>query len=295
MGNITILSYDVEEIIKGFIDQKFKEEKLRDEFPNPLLRDDVLNILDKYCTLVYYPLEGGDRNNGFRLKDIPLADGTLQNFVFINTAQRMEKQVFTAAHELGHIWNVEEYVISEMKKLEKKFDDTPENREQIVNRFAAVLLIPENEFKIAAHIGLRELGNEKNKSITYANLLKLIVVLMNQFFAPMKSIALRLVEFRFFSIDAVNKLLGMDDIPQEEIDDYVDNLITELGFNERLKASNKKWIEGLPEKLEIAEKNNLVSKEKIKLMREKFGMKPISSVPSMDNVIPLKSEKGSDT
>jgi len=289
MDKITILPYDIEIIIKRFIDEKFKTENLREEFPNRLLRNDVLKILDRYCTLVYYPLEGEDHNNGFRLKDIPLADGTLQDFVFINTAQRMEKQVFTAAHELGHIWNVDEYVFSNLKQSVGVYEDTPENREQIVNRFAAVLLIPENEFKASVNIGLQTLGDEKNKLITYTDLLKLIVILMNQFYAPMKSIALRLVEFGFFTSDAIEKILGMKDIPRKAIDDYVDSLIVQFGYDDRLKPTNKRWIDGLSDKLDFAEKNNLVTKRKIELMREKFGLKPISNMPAMDSTIPLES------
>lgn len=289
MDKITILPSDIEPIIKRFIDDKFETEKLRNEFPNRLLRDDVLKILDRYCTLVYYPLEGEDHNNGFRLKDIPFVDGTLQDFVFINTAQRMEKQVFTAAHELGHIWNVDEYVILNMNQSMGEYEDTPENREQIVNRFAAALLIPEDEFKAAVDIGLQTLGDEKKKLITFTNLLKLIVVLMDQFYAPMKSIALRLVEFGYFNVESVERILGMKDIPRKAIDDYVDALIVQLGYDDRLKVSNKRWIDGLSDKLDYAEKNNLVSKEKIELMREKFGLKLISNMPAMDSVISLGS------
>ena len=288
MDKITILPYEVERIIQGFIEKKFHDDKLRDKYPNLVLRDDVLEILDEYCKVVYYPLRDGDHNNGFQLKGIPFADGTSQNFVFINTAQRMEKQVFTAAHELGHIWDVDKYVISAMLQSGKEFDDTPENREQIINRFAAVLLLPENEFRTAVDFGLNTLGDEKNRLIAATDLLRLIVVLMKQFFAPMKSIALRLVELGYFNVDAIAKLLGMKEVPQKAVDDYVDALIIQLGYYEDLKATNKKWIEGLPELLDTAEKGNLVSKEKIELMRERFGLKPIKA-PSIDDVIPLES------
>ena len=131
MNDITILSMDFEDSIKKFIDKKFEIDNLRILFPNFLLREDVLDLLDKYCTVVYYPLLG-EENNGFRLKEVPLADGTLRDFVFINTAQAMEKQLFTAAHELGHIWNVDEFVIGDLA-----IQDSYDLREHIINRFAA--------------------------------------------------------------------------------------------------------------------------------------------------------------
>lgn len=289
MEKITILPYEIETIIERFISEKLAAENLHDEFPNRLLRDDVLDILDRFCTLVYYPLEGKDHNNGFRLKDVPLADGTLEDFVFINTAQRLEKQVFTAAHELGHIWDVDEYVISSMTQSKKKLDDTPEIREQIINRFAAVLLIPENDFKVAVGVGLRAFGNNKNNSITFENMIKLIVFLINHFLAPMKAIVYRFVEFGVFGADVAERLLGMKEVPKKVIDDYVDSTINEFGYYVRLKVTNKKLIHGLSDKLDIAEKNNLVSKEKIELMREKFGLNSISNMPSKDSVIPLES------
>ena len=102
MNDYSILPNQVETCIQQLIKQKFQEENLQSIFPNRLLREDVLDLLDRYCTVVYYPLEN-EENNGFRVKDIPFANGSCHDFVFINTAQTLEKHVFTAAHELGHI------------------------------------------------------------------------------------------------------------------------------------------------------------------------------------------------
>ena len=57
-----------------------------------MLREDVLDLLDKFCTVVYFPLEN-EENNGFHMTGIPLADGSKHNFVFINTAQTISWQV----------------------------------------------------------------------------------------------------------------------------------------------------------------------------------------------------------
>ena len=83
--------------------------EIKAKFPNKLLREDVLDLLEDYCKVVYYPLEK-EANNGFHVADIPDKDGNPLTFVFINTAQTLEKQIFTAAHELGHIWRVDDYV-----------------------------------------------------------------------------------------------------------------------------------------------------------------------------------------
>lgn len=287
MNDITILSMDFEDSIKKFIDKKFEIDNLRILFPNFLLREDVLDLLDKYCTVVYYPLLG-EENNGFRLKEVPLADGTLRDFVFINTAQAMEKQLFTAAHELGHIWNVDEFVIGDLA-----IQDSYDLREHIINRFAAALLMPADEFRASVKIGLGELGNPETKTITYANLLKLIVVLMNQFFVPMKSVVFRLVELGFFRREMAKALFGHKTIPAKEIEKRIAGLAKELGYTKLLQPSMKKWIESLSEFLDIAEKDNLVSPNKIRVMREKFELTLTAAVtPEMNNVVPLTAQEG---
>lgn len=287
MGNINILPIEVEHSLKSFIDNKFEEDNLRDFFQNSLLRDDVLELLDRYCTVVYYPLEN-EGNNGFHVTEVPFVDGTRHNFVFINTAQTIEKQVFTAAHELGHIWNVDEYVIRELG-----LEASTEMRELIINRFAAILLIPYENFSTAVRAGLKALGNNDGKTITFENLLKLVVTLMNQFYVPMKAIVLRLVETSFFKSDFAKLFLGYDKIPEEFFTQRVKELVIEMGYTKFIHPSRKKWIEGLAEKLDIAERESLVSSSKIAHMREKFDLKgTTTTVPELD--IPLDTQEGLD-
>lgn len=289
MSEIIILPIEVEKSIEKFIKRKFEQDNLAVSFPNALLREDVLDLLDRYCTVVYYPLEN-EENNGFRLKEIPFADGSRHDFVFINTAQTMEKQVFTAAHELGHIWNVDEFVVKDLG-----LQETVDLREHIINRFAAVLLVPSDSFSASVRVGLQELGDRDKKAITYVNLLKMIVILMNQFFAPMKAIVLRLVELKFFRQEIADVFFGYESIPAEEFTNRISELIVEFGYTKLQNPSNKKWIEGLAEKLDIAEENNLVSQNKIKVMREKFGLKPASStMPGLNDVVSLDTQEGQE-
>lgn len=288
MNDFSILSNQVEACIKYLIDQKFQEEDLRSMFPNPLLREDVLDLLDRYCTVVYYPLSGED-NNGFRVKDIPFADGSFHDFVFINTAQTLERQAFTAAHELGHIWNVDRFVIDQC-------GISHELAEPIINRFAAVLLMPRKEFRAAVKLQLDEYVKPGKKTITYVNLIKIIVHLMNQFFAPQKAVTLRLVETGFFHKDVVETLFKGEIVPLERTEKLVQNFINEFGYVKLKKPTYKKWIEGLAEKLDIAEKEHLISKNKIRLLRENFELPTTTEVsPEMNHSFSLDSQEGIDS
>ena len=286
MGEIVILPLEIEKSIINFIKTKFQQDNLSVLFQNPLLREEVLDLLDRYCTVVYYPVDDTG-NNGFRLKRMPFADGTRQDFVFINTAQTLEKQVFTAAHELGHIWNVDEVVIKE-----HNLEDTTDMREHIINRFAAILLMPDDKFGISVRAGLKEYGEQGKKTITYVNLLRMIVGLMNHFFAPMKAVVLRLVELKFFREDVAKVLLGYDDITAEAFAERIHELCVECGYTNLLNPSRKKYIEGLAQKLDIAESNNLVSPNKIRVMREKFGLPASSGELGLDDIISLDTQEG---
>lgn len=47
------LSADVVKAIVRIKDDIWKKDHLSDEFPNTLLRSDVLQLLEKYCTVIY--------------------------------------------------------------------------------------------------------------------------------------------------------------------------------------------------------------------------------------------------
>lgn len=289
MNDFTILPHQVETCIQELIDHTFQDEGLRSIFPNRLLREDVLDLLDRYCTVVYYPLEEEECNNGFRVKGIPFSDGSMHDFVFINTAQTLEKQAFTAAHELGYIWNVDQYVI-------KRCDLSPEYAEPIVNRFAAVLLMPEREFRSAAQMQIDSYKDPENESITYLNLVKIIVHLMNHFFAPFKAVTLRLVEMEFFRQSDVETLLNEEIIPEAILERLVQACISEFGYVKLKNPTRKKWIEGLSEMLDIAEKEHLISENKINRMRERFELPGAAEVsPEMNHSVSLGQQEGPDT
>ena len=99
----------------------------------------IFNIIEKKAIVFYYPImDVKEKNDAFLLSKVPLKNGEIKDVIFINTYQTFEKQVFAAAHELGHLLNVPGYV---NEQVEKK-----ENEELIVNRFAAEYLMPKQPF-----------------------------------------------------------------------------------------------------------------------------------------------------
>lgn len=279
MKDIQLLPREAETAIKSFIVRKYEQNGLQTDFPNKLLRGDVLRLLDKFCTVVYYPV-AKESNNGFHVS-VPFMDGQMQDFVFINTAQTMEKQAFTAAHELGHIWNVDSDILGELG-----LENTPQNHELVINRFAAVLLIPEEEFKAVLFAEVKNLSNKDN-SISLPNMYKLIVILMNFFFVPMKAIVLRMLELECLAQSDAQLLLGRTEAEEHSISMLVTRLIHELGFTELQNPSNKKWIDGLAEKLLLAEQNHLLPQEKIDYIRKKFDIQELRTDVDLDGNISL--------
>lgn len=103
--------------IKQFINDKGLKSQ-------PLLRDGIFALLEQYCTVLYYP-QKEEANDGCHVKR--LVNNEIVNFVFINTHKSIEKQFFTATHELGHILELPEY----LKK--NSLDFTPEMDEIAMN------------------------------------------------------------------------------------------------------------------------------------------------------------------
>lgn len=71
-------------------------------------------------------MEDGEDANGLHVQRV--VNGEEKHFVFINTNSTLEKQVYTAAHELGHVWEIDKKVLAEM--VEKSDCDS----EKIINQ-----------------------------------------------------------------------------------------------------------------------------------------------------------------
>lgn len=255
--------------IASFINHKRDEASIKAKYPNVLLREDVLALLGEYCTVIYYPLEN-EANNGFHITGLVDKSGVEKHFVYINTNQTIEKQVFTAAHELGHVWDVDEYVA---EQCDIKLDD--QLSEDIINRFAAELLMPKDFFE-AAFIAKHKKYSEESGRTLMLDALKMIVDLINLFFVPYKSVV-----HRFYELNIINEadallLWGEGECPESEINDNVQKIMTERGYTQFINPTKRKWIDKLPELLERAE--HRISPSKVAELRRLFELSSIEPV-----------------
>lgn len=294
MGKFGVLDNDIVNEIATFFHKKWEDEKLNVLFPNIILRSDVLQILDRYCTVIYYPLPD-EGNNGFHISNIPDLKGENQHFVYINTAQSLEKQVFTAAHELGHAWDVDKFVIKSfeknhierIKQQEKKYG-TDGLEERIVNRFAAEMLMPEEVFRTQYENELNKI-EKSDKGIPLSKFLKVVAFLMNFFLVPMKSVIIRMAELKILNIETANILTSEKELLLASIvKKEIERINREGGYTDLYIPTKKKYISGLVEMLEMAERTKSVSEEKIKAMRERFELEPETDEPELSRPITLE-------
>ena len=265
-------------VIQHLIQHRFEEDDIRTRFPNLLLREDALALLDEYCTVVYYPLEG-EKNNGFHIK-IPDASGEERHFVYINTAQTIEKQAFTAAHELGHIWKVDQLVAEQCGLLLNE-----KLGEQIINRFAAELLLPEGLFRRLYTREYRKWQIENGK-IVIRDMFKVIVALMDQFFAPAKSIIYRCLELDYINEQGCKLLLGETSaLPNRIIDSVIQETIRDNGYTQFQTPTKKKSINGLADLLNRAEAQGDISQGKIDHLRALFDLRPPVTDEQIDELL----------
>lgn len=184
------------ELIKQFI--CCKREDYKESFPNLIIRDDIFGLLESNAIVVYYPLEDKEID-GFNV--VRMLNGKKVNFVYINTARELIKQVFTAAHELGHIWKLDEYLIS--KGIDSQY--IKDNEEQLMNRFAAAFLMDSDVFKHDVGEKLLEAerdGKAGKGRIRKKELLSIAAFLMDKYLVPFKAVMQRFIEVGFLMSEA---------------------------------------------------------------------------------------------
>lgn len=282
-----LITDNMDNKIVSFIESKRSEDRIKEKFPNTLLRKDVLALLDLDCTVVYYPLKN-ETINGFHV-GLPNRFGDEIHFVYINTAQTLDKQIFTAAHELGHAWRVDEYVAAQCGE---QFDS--DAREEIINRFAAELLMPKEQFISAFNSEFHKYENEDGQ-LSVVNVVRIVAGLMMHFYVPRKAVVYRLFELGRINDGAARLLLGEKELTEAEIDKYISFLMQENGYTYFIRAMEEKRIDGLPDLLDKAEANGTVTEEKIANLRFLFDLpkKDIANdeMGKMVDVIPKDGEK----
>lgn len=116
--------------IQEFINLKKKEKHI----VNEVIRDDVFAVLKGECVVLYYALDDCSVEGCHVIKPF---NGRMEQFVFINTMKAVQEQTWTAAHELGHVWRGDSYI-------KEKLGQDNMASEDLVNRFAAELLLPQD-------------------------------------------------------------------------------------------------------------------------------------------------------
>lgn len=268
---------EVSRAIQQFIDS-IKKETPYFFGSNLIIRDDIFSILEKTAIVVFYPLE--DENDGFHIQRT--LKGKSTDFVYINTSKAIEKQIFTAAHELGHRLDVEKYISECCKKF-----DVQKYRENVVNRFATLLLVPENEFRTVVEEKLKELKGDEIESsspiqISLIEVFRLTAFLMDYFFVPFKTIVYRYSETGIITKDVRNKILS----------NYSEKLLTECiseGKYLRLNTpNNKKSIADYAELLEKAESLETLPVQKIRKIRVQFDIPELTEDNKLKLMLTVK-------
>lgn len=253
------LSKAVVEKIIELTDAELKEHGI----VNEIVRDDVFSVLDSHCIILYYPLPEDDIN-GYHINR--MINDKPQEFVFINTANATEKQVFAAAHELGHVLKVDEKIIKEFD-----LNSSTEISEKIINRFAAELLMPEKIFVDKADNILKTL-NVKDR-ISIGNMVYLIVCLMNEFLVEFEAIVRRFNELKKISDASRDLLLKLKNIP--DFYDEITSLAKASNFTRLFIKSNNRSIKNLKELVDKANEKQTLTETKIKSILKTFEIKQV--------------------
>lgn len=241
-----------------------------------IIRDDIFGMLEKYCTVIYYPLEN-ESNCGFHTRRF--VNGVLEHFVYINTAQPLSKQVFAAAHELGHVWGVAERV---RKKLESEECWSQEQEEQIINRFAAELMMPKNEFLSAFKQYVNELELD-SEQVRFVDMIHLMVLQMNEFMVPYEAVRRRLIETHIIGRKSGELLKAHKDIVDKLVEVYASEKNTMLDTK-----TMKRTIPGLRTLVEEAEGKKHVSPYILAQIKRDFN---IVDLDSTEGIIDIRAKE----
>lgn len=242
-----------------------KDVRNKNEIVNPVIRDDVFMLLQACnCTVLYYPLEGEEEDgcDGFHIEK-PV-NGEMKQFVFINTENTRERQAFSAAHELGHIWNVDKLV---KEKFPRKNIDH-QMSESIINRFAAELLMPEDYFQKQVDDYLKKI-DYNGKTVKLTELIDMTVYLMNYFFVPYKAVVIRFEELNRLQECYENELMVYKDSK------VVEAIIQTKQYTRLNVVSKHKSLDNLQELLVQAHNEELISEKRFRNICELFEFKDI--------------------
>jgi Zn-dependent peptidase ImmA (M78 family) len=228
------------ELIRSRIADLRTEKRLVNLIP----RDDVFALLEQFCKVLYYPIKDSALWAFYRL--VKREDERLSPFVFINTSQPLERQIFAAAHELAHVLQVadgndETLISSSLGEPVRKEDEAgcPKKKSEVMaNRFAAELLMDKDFVKDAFRLGPRR-GTDSSAE---TRLLLLVIELMDSCIAPYKMTVKRLHELELIEDSQKTALL---EIPCEGTESPLVRLQNRFGLCSRNQevSSTKRFDE----------------------------------------------------
>ena len=264
------------EYILEFIENH--HDKICEVSINPVMRDDIFPLLEKqHCVVIYYPIDN-EENNGFHVSDN--VNNEILHFVYINTAQHKEKQIFTAAHELGHVWDIEKWIQGKIGFADNNYI------ERIVNRFAAELLMPEEQFRKFFHNKITTVCNP-NGLIKITDMIRVITSVMNEFFTSYKSVVYRLYELKLISVNNGVRLWGDDpDCPRKIIEEYSRRISQEQGYSRLYQTHMHYSINGLEELLDIARTQKAMPDQWLSAFYERFKIEPKEQERILETPLP---------
>lgn len=235
----------------------FKEKCI---IQNTAIRDSIFSILENACTVIYYPLEK-EKNRGFHIKKI--VKNKLEDFVYINTAKPIAEQIFAAAHEFGHIWEVADKV---WNALGYEGQPTVEEEENITDWFAAELLMPTEAFRNVLFLHMNELGLKSGK-VKLDDLVRIIVLQMNDFMVPYESVRRRLVETKIMQQKEADYLLSKEEEVLNLVAIFTKDRNTYLGNGTRVKT-----VTGIRTLIENAEVQENIDKYLLNKIKKEFDI-----------------------
>lgn len=168
--------------------------------------------------LIRYPL-GENADLGFVLKK----DNDI--IIFTNTSNRLSREIFTLAHEIGHIilhQNMNMHFVDDKTTIAGRCND---ENEQEANYFAACLLMPSEEVNRFLDL---ELSNFRDDGLSAMDIARM----MSEFNVSFEMVLNRLENLE--KIDAAQRLI----LDTEKNKLRVSNLLKSVGGNARLNCSS---------------------------------------------------------
>jgi Zn-dependent peptidase ImmA (M78 family) len=251
-----------------------REEK---HIVNVDIKDDVFALLEKECKVLFYPID--DLNLWALYQKEEHANGDKRCFVFINSKLPYEKQIFAAAHELAHVWNVNgagdsaEVLLGTddetmpIRKTDKEKNKTSK-KELVANRFAAEFLMDEDTVrKLYSRVDKDTIIDDREDK-----LLALTLALMDYYIAPFKMTVKRLHELELIADSEMEDLLKH--YPREK-NGLLERLQLRLGLCEKNnKVTERKKFSDFVNLAVEDYKRDLISFSKLKQLLSLFDLSP---------------------